>query len=296
MGTFNEFIDIFEDLLLTERELSKITLQFYSHKIKHIRKHLGQYDIDDISRKEISAFIMMYPPRSSNQFRGLLIDIYNHAVAMGYAILNPARGTLKRRHRKQRQRLTLEGYMAIYYIAPNWLKNAMDIALQTLQRVSDVCKMKFTDIQDGALIVIQGKSKKVIKIKMRPQLEEIIYRCRDDIASPYIIHRLPERLAEQNLRLVNRTHPTQILRDYCTKSFSAARDKCGYFNYIPINERPTFHEIRSLGAFLYEKQQEFPQNLLGHEDKAMTEYYLNGHDRQIEVEAGLVYNPHLLPG
>ena len=49
---------------------------------------------------------------------------------------------------------------------------------------------------------------------------------------------------------------------------------------LPVGERPTFHEIRALGAWLYEQQgfeQEYIQGLMGHADVKMTEHYQAGH-------------------
>ncbi|MCI8210640.1 hypothetical protein AUC61_13960 [Pseudomonas sp. S25] len=61
-------------------------------------------------------------------------------------------------------------------------------------------------------------------------------------------------------------------------------------------ERPTFHEIRALGAWLYEQQkfpQEYIQALLGHADEKMTRHYQEGHDEKkieyVEVGAKLAF-------
>jgi len=65
-----------------------------------------------------------------------------------------------------------------------------------------------------------------------------------------------------------------------------ARDAAHAYDYIEPVERPTFHEIRALGAWLYE-QQKFPQDyiqaLMGHSDVKMTKHYQEGHtDKVIE--------------
>lgn len=52
------------------------------------------------------------------------------------------------------------------------------------------------------------------------------------------------------------------------------------FADIPEEQRPTFHEIRSLGARLYEAQGIDPQALLGHKDRRMTEVYTD--ERKVE--------------
>ena len=48
---------------------------------------------------------------------------------------------------------------------------------------------------------------------------------------------------------------------------------------MPALERPTFHEIRSLGGRLYEEQgykKKYIQALMTHSDEKMTEVYLSG--------------------
>ncbi|WP_251701994.1 site-specific integrase [Metapseudomonas boanensis] len=50
---------------------------------------------------------------------------------------------------------------------------------------------------------------------------------------------------------------------------------------MPKDERPTFHEIWALDAWLYEQQgclQEYIQALMGHADVRMTEHYQAGHE------------------
>jgi integrase len=57
-----------------------------------------------------------------------------------------------------------------------------------------------------------------------------------------------------------------------------------------------FHEIRALGAWLYEQQnfpQEYIQALLGHADEKMTRHYQEGHGNKtieyVEVGAELAF-------
>ena len=63
-----------------------------------------------------------------------------------------------------------------------------------------------------------------------------------------------------------------------TKHFSKARDQSNLFNDLPSQERPTFHEIRSLGIKLYEDAGVDAQALAGHTDRKMTEQYKIGHE------------------
>lgn len=290
---FNEFLDIFEKVL-SERQLSKVTSNFYRLRLNHIRKQLGYQPIKALAINHISEFLWQYPPCASNQYRGLLADIFKHAIGMGYADHNPAHSTIPRISKKKRQRMTLEGFKSIYSCAPFWLQNAMDLAVQTLQRRNYICNMRFKDIENGCLKVIQEKTKKhgsaaFLMIDIETPLQKVINTCRHDaIVSPFLIHRLPDKLMQQNLRLSNRKHITQVLPDYLTKEFNKAREESGFYRHLDVREQPSFHEIRALGAKLYSNAGIDPQSLLGHTTKKMTDEYLAGHENSwTKVKAGL---------
>jgi integrase len=97
------------------------------------------------------------------------------------------------------KRHTIEGLKAIRAKSPMWLKNAIDLALITAQRRGDILNIRFEDIKDGYLYVIQSKTEKAsdarwIRFTMTPQPNELIIRCRSDgVLSPYLIHRRRER-------------------------------------------------------------------------------------------------------
>lgn len=291
---FNEFLDIFNKIL-SERQLSKVTANFYRLRLSHILKKLGDQPIRLISVSNISEFLWRYPPCISNQYRGILADIFKHAIGMGYAKNNPALSTIPRPRLKKRQRMSLDGFYAIRSCAPGWLQNSMDLAIHTLQRRNDICSMRFKDIEDGYLKVVQEKTKKhgaaaYLKIYIEPSLHSVITNCRgDNVLAPFLVHRLPEKNLKQNLRLNNREHVAQVLPDYLTKAFNKARKKSEFYDYLSMRERPTFHEIRALGAKLYKDSGVDPQPLLGHTNKKMTDEYLAGHENiWTNVKAGLI--------
>lgn len=58
------------------------------------------------------------------------------------------------------------------------LRNAMDLAYLTGQRVADVLKMRETDIRDGALEVQQNKTGAKLRISVEGQLESVLRRCK----------------------------------------------------------------------------------------------------------------------
>lgn len=278
--TLSQFIDDrYLSKIIPERNLAQKTLSDYQSKLIYIRKTLGDMPIDEITVKHIADFLGQYPPTASNRYRSLLMNIFKYAVAEGLIDSNPAANTLNRKIIKKRARLNLEQYKIIYYSAEPWVKNAMALALLTLQRREDIVRMKFSDIKDGFLFVVQQKTAKHgsaahIKIKIGDALTTLIQRCRDSVVSPFIIHNLPPKSAQSKYK----EHITQIIPDHLSKKFSQARDTTTLFEGIPGEERPTFHEIRSLGIQLYEKSGIDAQALAGHTDRKMTEKYKEGHE------------------
>ncbi|NGE24763.1 integrase, partial [Klebsiella pneumoniae] len=101
--------------------------------------------------------------RMAQVVRSVLIDVFKEAqhageVPPGY---NPALATKQPRRKVTRQRLSLEEWQKIYDIAckdHKYLGNAMLLAIVTGQRLGDNSEMKFRDIWDDHLHVIQQKT------------------------------------------------------------------------------------------------------------------------------------------
>ena len=196
---------------------------------------------------------------------------------------NPARKTIKRKEVVKRKRLTLDGFNAIRAFATVAVKNAMDLALQTLQRREDIADAKFSDVKDNALCIIQQKTGSPVKIKISQQLRDVLARCRDNVISPHIIH--------QGFKTNKARRAKKLTPESLTKGFARARAESHYLDFMEPAERPSFHEIRALGADLY-RQAGWPeseiQKLLGHKAESETQKYLDRHEvKWVEVGCGL---------
>ncbi|EFF3352418.1 tyrosine-type recombinase/integrase, partial [Escherichia coli] len=101
--------------------------------------------------------------RMGQIFRKVLIDVFREAQQTGDVPpgFNPAESAKKPQVRISRQRLTFDEWMMIYNAAEKdgyFLQRGMLLALMTGQRLSDICKMQFSDIRDGYLHVEQQKT------------------------------------------------------------------------------------------------------------------------------------------
>lgn len=281
MELFSDFLTWFEHNRLPTFKISENTKRDYRQKFPHIHEALGNKRIDTISVTDVATFLDQFPAKQSNNYRALLSVLFKHALSRGLCASNPASATLKRDVTKIQQRLTIEAFYAIHKVAPLWLQNAMDLGLKTLQRRADLANLKWEQIHEGYIWVKQQKVEKHesgnLKIRVSPEIDEILQRCGDSVPSAYVIHREPIKKREAK----GRTDPSAVLPGLITKTWTKTRLESGYYpRNADTATLPGFHEIRSLGAAEYEKKgvpKETVQALLGHTSSKMTDHYLKGH-------------------
>lgn len=273
------------------------TANEYRIVLDRIVRIAGDRDVAEFRVKDAAALLDEHAPgvRARQTLRLVLGWVFNRAIAEGWTDANPILITRKGTFVRQRERLTLEAYNAIHEKAPQWLRNAMDLSLAALLRQDDVVSARFTDWRDGALWVVPAKTKSrtglrlsIVDANLRMPLAAIVARCRDDVASPFLIHRLPEKARPAKLRAASRTHHTQVLGEQVSRAFADAREGAKITSEHP----PTFHEIRSLGGALLRDagwSEEQVQCLMGHASRTMTQVYLQGHEQPwTEVRGGAI--------
>lgn len=270
-----------------EWSLSDVTVRDYTNKIKVLQKsNPAKKAIAEVTTHDLAQLLKPFPPTQRNRYRSLLIMVFDYAISEGKVETNPARALLKRKETVKRQRLTIDGFNAAYEKAGIKIQNAMRLALRSLQRREDLVTLKISDVAEDArgryLPLIQRKTKAPVKIYLDHALQEDIERCRDDVVSPFILH--------YGMESNKRRRAKALTPDRLTKGFAKARDSAEYFKDFPKGERPTFHEIRALGAILYlraGKPLKDIQALLGHASEEMTKYYLKRHGVEfIDAETG----------
>ncbi len=116
--SFATFLDTYEREVLPPRELAKGTLGLYAVHFRRFRKQFEGKAVDQITIRMIAEMLDAITPRSADQSRALLIDIFNHAAAKGLCPDNPAASTINRIEKKQRKRHTVEGLKAIREKSP----------------------------------------------------------------------------------------------------------------------------------------------------------------------------------
>jgi len=259
------------------------------YKMERIKRELGHRPVARTDSMFLEEWLESFC-RTADQFnkwRFSLVMLWKLAVAKHLAEANEPekieqRSTSKKleMNQKVRQQLDLDGYRAIHKIAQPWLKIAMEQSLVTLQARQEVCNMRLDHYRDGWLFVIRDKTSgdsdmAFIKIAMTAQLEDILARSKDGLHSPYLIHRRPDMRKRRQINA--KPHWTYVNPDYLSKGFGKARDKAAVYAHLKPAERPTFHEIRGLGARLYRAQgvaESAIQALMTHAHQRTTQIYL----------------------
>lgn len=260
----------------------------YEQTLSRIERLIGDREAATFTVRDASAFLRetTESPRGRQNLRLVLSWVFATAVEEGWLDTNPVLQTRKAHFERQRERLTPDAYEAIWTEAEPWLQNAMDLSLVTLLRREDIALLRFADIHGGCLHVVPGKTESSTGVRLRiaveGELAEILARCRDAIASPYVIHRLPGKARPHGMRAKARDHHTQVLPEQLSRAFAAARDRAA--RHVPDlfgPSPPTFHEIRSLGAARLRQRgwtEEQVQALLAHSDLKTTRTYLADHE------------------
>ncbi|EOA0229918.1 site-specific integrase [Escherichia coli] len=281
--TTSTWLDRYQAIQEDRLKSGDIKLNTYKQKAKPVsllRERAGLKLISAVDVRDIAQLLDEYifsagQPRMAQVVRSVLIDVFKEAqhygeVPPGY---NPALATKQPRRKITRQRLSLEEWQKIFDIADashRYMGNAMLLALVTGQRLGDISRMKFSDIWDDHLHVIQEKtgSKIAIPLSLRLNaiswsLRDVVVRCRDYAVSPYLVHFF--RSTSQAKR------GAQVKSNTLTMNFSKARDLAGidWGDGSPA----TFHEQRSLSERLYKEQGIDTRKLLGHKTQQQTDRY-----------------------
>jgi len=116
-----------------------------------------------------------------------------------------------------------------------------------------------------------------IRIALTPQLEEIRRRSlADGVLSTFLVHRAPDRRRRNWIE--GKPHWTFVHPEYLSKALAEAREASGLYGDMEPAKRPTFHEIRGLGARIYRAAGTLDaaiQALMTHAHRRTTQIYLD---------------------
>ncbi|CNL61708.1 phage integrase Arm DNA-binding domain-containing protein [Yersinia proxima] len=308
---FSEHVDkILARAIIDEKPAAATKADWESDKVR-VKEYFSNIATCDIDLEHVNGFIQHYHADASanvqNRKASFLKKLFSYAVDESLMMDNPAaRKKMRRTDSKIRRRLSIEDFIKIRNAADRWLRTAMDLAIQTAQARLEVSRIRYNISQPkegvcgckmydepvngihGMLYIhrqkVQHKEASHVAIPIGNVLKAIIDESRDNIASPYVVHRLPLNRSNPTSKEVR--HPTQVAPDYLSRAFSTLRDQVGVGSKLPFEQRPTFHEIRALAAHMFKIQGMDPQARMAHSDAKSTQIYTENHVAWVEVPHG----------
>lgn len=300
--------------LIEREELSHGSLKKYQSITQKLCHDLGNVLTHDLNLAMLNNFLESHYGQSSahnynnnlsyiNKAFGYLAD--QSFIPDNFMRNKKRRKVTKLESVKQRQRLTLEEFELIYDQAPLFLKIAMALTLETTHSVHEVCRIKYKirEPKDNHCGIVWNKDKKPVvvdgqqvygylyihrqkvlkssasrvKIPVTQSIYDIVQLSYTDrLSCPYIVHKKP--VQKQRGIAKDCDHVYQVQSHYLSKQFSRIRDKVGVKADLPSNQRPTYHEIRSLAARLIEQQGRSATSRMAHNSSRTTEIYTKSHE------------------
>lgn len=277
--SWDDWCDEFEKLLAERETRSKNTQRTRKSQMVRLRRSFTGVAAK-VGTLEVSNAIKAIKDdgkhRTAQAFRSLLVDCFDRMIAQGWRTDNPARVTDKVRVKVRRSRLPLTAFTRLYETTSiRWLRNAMALALVAGKDRDSVRNAQFSDFRDGGWWNERSKTEARVFLPLELRLgcfgmslEDVLRQCRTTgVVSRYLVH--------QTERAKGATLGKPLHPDMITRVFSAelAKLKLDWGDKEP----PTFHEIRSLAARLYQAQGDInPQELLSHKDPRSTATYTDG--------------------
>ncbi|CNI68207.1 integrase [Yersinia frederiksenii] len=270
--TVAEWIKIYT-ISLNKKGLKEKTMIACNRRLSVINDIFSNRLIVDIKTKDIATLLNDYTNNdkaaSARLMRSFLADFFREAIAEGYINLNPVDATKNPKVEVKRSRLSLENFLKIKQAAknmPSWVVDSMDLAIVTGQRAGDIRKMKWEDIKEDKLFIEQEKTGMKLMIPLDVRIDTLSLSLRD------IISRCGNRAIKGETIISSEKGET-----FADKTISSRFTKARALADITWEgiDPPSFHEIRSLSARLYEKEKgkEFSQKILGHKSSQTTDTY-----------------------
>lgn len=245
-------VGVLIDRFLAQVTVRDSTLRSYRMLCKIIRKYWGGAPVSLVKPGPIQE----YHDRAPNKMQARnVVRLFKAMLGMAHRWewikANPAELVQVRPQNKRKRYLTDGEYLAIRAkMGPRYLV-AMDLADVLALRVSDVVRLKFADIRDGQISIVQHKTGDPLIVTVTPEVEEVLTRARalNPVLRPHVICS---------------RWGTPYRENSVSRAFRDAARAAGI-------EDARFHDLRAKSA---SDERETAKARLGHSSEASTRSYL----------------------
>ena len=180
------------------------TQKDYRDYLDRLLPVFGNVSLDNMTPQHIRRYLDARSAKTqANREVSLISIIFNAAREWGYTDKNnPCIGVRKNKEQPRDKYVTDEEFNAVYQAGDQALKDAMDLAYLTGQRRGDILNLKWTDISEGYLLVVQHKTGIKLRIEISGELKTRIDQLKTRQGeSPYLLTDINgEKLTDCSLR------------------------------------------------------------------------------------------------
>jgi len=256
-------------------KLSSGTQADYGYAIDKLREHFGSAPLDQVRPTHVTQYIEMRSAQSRHRAlreASILGMIYRFARANDLTTADPV-SSVKRGKMPGRKAIYIEDdiLQAVYDVACQPLKDALDLAYVIGQRPGDVLSLHEGSIKDGTLNLRQTKTGTPIRIAIKDALKEVIDR---------ILAR-KKTYAVRSLALLVDERGQRMTKSKLRGRFERARD------LVPAAANFQFRDLRAKAVTDMREASgiDAAKNLAGPASVVMTEHYTR--NRRGEIRSAI---------
>jgi integrase len=310
-------LNLFVSKYIEDYQLKASTARLLRQRQRRLTEQLGDVQVPAITTPLLRDVVSLSSAFEQSKLRTLLLRFFRYAKSTGVYpshLPNPVDDLfVDPSPQKQRQRISMAQFRAIYRVAPVWMQWMMSLALHLALRRVDLVNLRFDDVVADRIVSPIRKTDSPardmeatsVDFPIHPDVRRVITEARRSSLRvgrcPFIIHRQPDRVtarASDALAEGHLEHRAQVLPDYASKCFNRARAlaaaQTNLFDGFAARELPTLHEIRALSSHLYASagyDVATVQDLMAHTDPDMTRANQKGHARKVlRVEMMLAWS------
>ncbi len=240
------------------RSVKDSTAQQYRQAASVLKAELAEFEPQQVQPRDVAALKVHWAktPNMANRRLSLLRQVFALGVEWQIVDANPCIGVRRHREGKRDRYLSDSEYAGIWRAGSPSLRAAMDLAYLTGQRISDVLRVRMSDVTDEGVAFRQGKTAARVLVKMTADL-------RDAIESAKALPRPVRGLTLLCTLRGGRPYAYSTVRDMWDRACEAAGVADAHL-----------HDLRAKALTDAKAQGKSAQALGGHATEAMTLRYI----------------------
>lgn len=189
---------------LLERYLQDIdvapnTMKLYKSAVKKLSDIFAEFEPAQVTARDMMTVMhkLKSTPGMANIMRVVMIGAMDLAFVEQYVDRNVIRDTKKLPMAKRDRYITDSEFAAIYRVAPPTTQVIMDLCYLTGQRISDVLSIRYSDLTEQGIEIVQQKTKHRMLLGWSDDLRQVVERAKKLHASVKGMTLLHTRAGEQ---------------------------------------------------------------------------------------------------